>query len=312
MEITYTPIPAVKASSPWGAVACLSMLTFVLIASEFMPVSLLTPIAAELAVTEGQAGYAIAISGLFAVLTSLFGNGLLARFDRKTVVIVYTALLVLSALIITFAPTYTVFMLGRILVGTAVGGFWSLSTSLLARIVTRDDLPKAIGMLQGGTALAAVVAAPLGSFLGGWIGWRGAFFVVAPIGLAALIWQISVLPSMPSVRTASRRKMKELLCNRVFMIGMGATSLAFMGQFSLATYLRPFLETVTGLNVNMLSTFLLGLGLAGLAGTLISGFVIRSRLNLVLIALPLVLATVALMLVGLGSGAVATAGLLLV
>src|SRR5690606_12560639 len=73
-------------TNAWGAVICLSLFAFVLVASEFMPVSLLTPIAGELGISEGQAGQAIAISGLFAVLTSLFGNSLLARLDRRTVV----------------------------------------------------------------------------------------------------------------------------------------------------------------------------------------------------------------------------------
>ena len=46
-----------------------------------MPVSLLTPIAGDLHLTEGQAGQAISISGLFAVITSLFIAGL-TREDR--------------------------------------------------------------------------------------------------------------------------------------------------------------------------------------------------------------------------------------
>src|SRR3546814_8218097 len=54
----------------WGAVFAMTLCVFALIASEFMPVSLLTPIAAELQVSEGWAGYGIAISGAFAVLRS--------------------------------------------------------------------------------------------------------------------------------------------------------------------------------------------------------------------------------------------------
>ena len=50
----------------------MTLCVFVLIASEFMPVSLLTPIAGDLHMTEGQAGQAISISGIFTVLTSLF------------------------------------------------------------------------------------------------------------------------------------------------------------------------------------------------------------------------------------------------
>lgn len=300
-----------EASSAWGSVICLSLLTFVLVASEFMPVSLLTPIARELAITEGQAGQAISISGLFAVITSLFGNVLLSSLDRRTVVVLYTAVLVVSGLAVTFAPNFLVFMFGRALIGVSIGGFWSLSTAILARIVSSSDLPKAIAMLQGGTAFAAVIAAPLGSFLGGLIGWRGAFFIVVPIGLAAMVWQLAVLPKMPAGTSVSVSRMFGLLGNRTFAIGMAATTLAFMGQFSLSTYLRPFLEGVTGLDVNLLSTFLLGLGLAGLLGASTVGFVLRSHLNKVLVGLPAALAIIALLFIPFGPFAIATAVLLI-
>jgi predicted MFS family arabinose efflux permease len=309
MATTYDTKLA-EAPNIWGAVVCLSLLTFVLVASEFMPVSLLTPIANELGITEGQAGQAISVSGLFAVLTSLFGNALLSRLDRKTVVLLYTAVLVMSGLAITFAPNYLVFMLGRALIGVSIGGFWSLSTAILARIVPAAELPKAIAMLQGGTAFASVIAAPLGAFLGGLIGWRGAFFVMVPIGLVAIVWQLAVLPRMPAEKPVSVGRMFSLLGNGVFAVGMAATTLAFMGQFSLSTYLRPFLEAVTGLEVNALSTVLLGLGLAGLVGTSVVGFVLRSHLGAVLIGLPTALAIIALSLIVAGPFAIATAGLL--
>src|SRR4051812_26122204 len=53
----------------WGAVLALTLCVATLIASEFMPVSILTPIATDLHLTEGAAGQAISVSGLFAVLT---------------------------------------------------------------------------------------------------------------------------------------------------------------------------------------------------------------------------------------------------
>ena len=67
MDTTYDSRTA-ETRSPWGAVICMSLMTFTLVASEFMPVSLLTPIAEDLAITEGQAGMAIAVSGFFAVV----------------------------------------------------------------------------------------------------------------------------------------------------------------------------------------------------------------------------------------------------
>lgn len=299
-----------RSQTAWGAVICMSLLTFVLIASEFMPVSLLTPIATDLMITEGQAGQAIAVSGFFAVVTSLFGNTLLSRLDRRTVVLLYTAGLIASGLAVTFAPNYLVFMIGRALVGVAIGGFWSLSTAILARLSTQADLPKALAMLQGGTALAAVIAAPLGSYLGGLVGWRGAFSTVVPIALAALVWQWLVLPRMAPEHSVTPRKMLGLLRSPVVAVGMAATALAFMGQFSLSTYLRPYLELVTGLDVNALSLVLLGLGLGGLLGTVIAGVLVKSYLKAVLVAVPAALALIALLLIPFGHMALATAAML--
>jgi predicted MFS family arabinose efflux permease len=285
------------ARTQWSAVTCLSLLTFVLIASEFMPVSLLTPIASDLGITEGQAGQAISISGFFAVVTALFGNSLLKGLDRRNAVRLYTAVMVVSGLVVTFAPNYLSFMLGRALIGISIGGFWSLSTAILARLVSGADLPKAIAMLQGGTAFASVIAAPLGSFLGGLIGWRGAFCIVVPIGLAGLVWQWAVIPKLPADGAVSVRRMFGLLKGRAFALGMAATGLAFMGQFSLSTYLRPYLEGVVGLDVNTLSLVLLGLGLAGLAGTAVVGVLLRSRLTPVLVAIPSLMALLAVLLI---------------
>ena len=310
MDTTYDSRTA-ETRSPWGAVICMSLMTFTLVASEFMPVSLLTPIAEDLAITEGQAGMAIAVSGFFAVVTSLFSNGLLARLDRRTVVLGYTVVLVVSGIAVAFAPNYLIFMFGRALIGVSVGGFWSLATAIVARIVAGPDVPKALAMLQGGTALAAVIAAPLGSFLGGLIGWRGAFFILVPVGVAAFVWQALVLPRMPGGGTASTGAPFRLLANRTFALGMAAMTLFFAGQFALSTYLRPFLEVVTALDVNTLSLVLLGIGLAGLAGTSLIGFLLRAHLSAVLVAFPAALAAIALLLIGLGPVAIATTGLLM-
>lgn len=59
---------------------------------------------------------------------------------------------------------------------------------------------------------------------------------------------------------------------------MVAASLFFLGQFALFTYLRPFLEAITQVDVFTLSALLLSLGLAGVLGTSVIGFVLRTHL----------------------------------
>jgi predicted MFS family arabinose efflux permease len=100
-------------AAAWGAVLAMTLCVSALIASEFMPVSLLTAIASDLHLTEGQAGQAIAISGVFAVLTSLLVSGLTRRIDRRSVLLGLTLLMVASGAIVAFAPNYAALMAGR-------------------------------------------------------------------------------------------------------------------------------------------------------------------------------------------------------
>lgn len=277
-----------------------------------MPASLLTPIARDLAISEGQAGLSIVVSAAFALTTSLFGNTLLARLDRRTIILLYTAALTISSLVVAAAPGFVVFLLGRALIGMAIGGFWSLSTAIVARLARADDVSKAIALLQVGTAAALVIAAPIGSFLESRMGWRATFFVTVPVGLLAFIWQLIVIPRMPSTEAPSIASTFRLLRRRNFAAGMAAITLSFAGQNSLSIYLRPFLERTTGFHAEAVSLTLLGLGLGGFAGLSLIGGVLRRYLTPVLIGLPVVLSSLALLLLVLGkTGSVAVVLLLL-
>src|SRR4051812_45329337 len=106
-EITSNTSPRRKG---WGAVYAMTLCVSALIAAEFLPVSLLTPIAADLGVTQGQAGQAIAISGAFAVVTSLLISSLTRGIDRRHVLLGLTSLMIASGVMVAFAPNAIVFM----------------------------------------------------------------------------------------------------------------------------------------------------------------------------------------------------------
>jgi len=190
----------------WGAVFVMSLCCAVLIASEFMPVSLLTPISLDLNMSEGQVGQAIAISGIFAVMTSLSISRVFKAWDRRHIILLLTLLMIFSGIVITFAHSAALFMLGRAILGVVIGGFWAMSTSIVMRLVPPLSVPKALGLLNGGNALATTIAAPLGSFLGSIIGWRGAFFCIVPIAIVALIWQFKSMPSLPAILSVEKSK----------------------------------------------------------------------------------------------------------
>ncbi|WP_297023190.1 MFS transporter [Thalassospira sp.] len=290
----------------WGAVYAMSLCVFALIASEFMPVSLLTPMASDLAISEGQAGQAVSISGLFAVLTSLSISALTRNVDRKVVILALTIAMIVSGAIVAVAPTFEFLMVGRALLGVVIGGFWSMSAAIVMRLVSARSVPRALAVLNGGNALAATVAAPLGSYLGGLISWRGAFFCIVPIAAIALIWQWRSLPAMRNQKHSASLDVLRLLSRTKVWVGMLAVTLLFMGQFSLFTYLRPFLETVTGFEANMVSVVLLVIGVGGVIGTLIVGHILQKTLYAVLFLFPVILAVIALGLIVFGHSTMMT------
>ncbi|MDM5101130.1 MFS transporter [Aeromonas salmonicida] len=272
----------------------MSLCVALLIAAEFMPVSLLTPIATDLGASNGMAGLAISISGLFAVPTSLLIATLSHRLDRRHVLMGLAALMLTSMVVIALSPNFAVLMMARALLGIVIGGFWALATATIMRLVSSQSVPKALGIMYTGNAVATAFAAPIGSYLGGLIGWRGVFWLLVPLVVINLLWMALCLPSMRS--QARPHSAFRLMRRPNVAIAIMGVMLTFAGAFSAFTYFRPFLETRTQVDLPQLSALLLALGLAGFAGTTAVSMLLRRHLYWMLRWLPLVLGVITLAL----------------
>ncbi|CAH9050532.1 Purine ribonucleoside efflux pump NepI [Pseudoalteromonas haloplanktis] len=285
----------------WSGIFSMTLCVFALVASEFMPVSLLTLISSSLDVTEGMAGQGIAISGAFAVVTSLFISTLAGNVNRKTLLLVLTGMMGLSGAIIGIAPNYTIYMVGRAIIGAVIGGFWSMSAATAMRLVPENKVSRALAIFNSGNALAMVIAAPLGAYLGTLIGWRGAFLALIPVSIIALVWQWLSLPSMPvEKRTMNLRSVFSifyLFRRPVVVVGMIAVGIFFMGQFSLYTYIRPYLENVTHTDPTTLSMTLMIMGVTGFIGTTIINNPLKHGFYTTLVTIPLIMAAISISLV---------------
>lgn len=298
---------AVSPSANWGAVLSMALCVAMLIASEFMPVSLLTPMAEGLRATEGQTGQAISISGLFAVAASLLITTAAGRLNRKWVLVAMTAFMLASLVLVAAAPNFAVLMIGRALLGICIGGFWALATAVIMRLVPESDVPKALALMYGGQAIAAAFAAPIGSYLGGMFGWRAVFWALTPIVAINLVWHLIALPSLPARAAQDFRASFDLLKRPYFLRGLIASMLSWGSAFTMFTYLRPFLEQVTGVDVTMLSILLLVLGCAGFVGTWASGRFVHGNVAPLLKLPALLMGGCTLALLLLGSSVIAVA-----
>ncbi|MDN7720408.1 MFS transporter [Burkholderia gladioli] len=279
-----TVIPVERAS--WSAVYALALGVFGLVTAEFLPASLLTPLAASLGITEGTAGQAVTVTAAVALVTSLLIAVLTRGIDRRRVLLAFSVLLVISNLLVASAGTFLAILLGRVLLGIALGGFWTMSAATAMRLVPAAMVPRALSIIFSGVAVATIAAAPLGSYFGHLIGWRNVFYAAAAIGALALAAQFATLPSMAPSGTTRLRTLLDVLRRPTVGIGMFAVTLVFTGHFAFFTYLRPFLEDVAGVGVNALSAILLGYGVANFLFTPVAGRTLERGLRPMMIAMP--------------------------
>ncbi|MDJ1656166.1 MFS transporter [Raoultella sp. Ech2A] len=289
-----------NAKPAWRAVYALALGVFGLIVAEFLPASLLTPMATSLGVSEGMAGQAVTATALVALVTGLLITPATKNIDRRWVLMFFSLLQIISSMMVAFAPSLAFLLLGRLLLGIAIGGFWSMSTATAMRLVPAAFVPKALAIIFSAVSVATVVAAPLGSYLGGMIGWRNVFIICALPSLVALFWQLWVLPSMRPESAGSFATLFKVLRRPGMLGGMLATILIFSGHFAFFTYLRPFLETVALASVEGVSLILLGFGLANFVGTSIAGYLLARSLRMTLAMVPLAMSILALMMVTFG------------
>jgi len=299
---------AVETDKPaWTAVFAVTLGVFALITAEFLPASLLTPMAASLGVTEGMAGQTVTVTAAIALVTSLLISVLTRNTDRRVVLLSFSVLLVASKKNVAFAPTLALVLLGRVLLGIAIGGFWTMSAAVAMRLVPEAMVPRALSIIFSGVSVGTVAAAPLGSYFGHLIGWRNVFLIATVIGVLAFFWQLMVLPKMAPTGTARMGTLVEVMKRPVMRAGMISVLLVFTGHFAFFTYLRPFLEVVTGVGVNGLSVILLGFGVANFIGTSLAGFILERSLRMTLLLMPLAMGAIALALVALGRAPIADA-----
>lgn len=280
--------------SAWMAVTSLTMGVFGLLTAEYLPASLLTPMAADLGVTEALAGQAVTVTAVVALFAGLMVPRLTRNYDRRNVLLGFTVLMIASNLLVALSSSLSIVLVMRILLGIALGGFWSMAAAVAMRLVPAKSVPRALSIIFSGIAVGTVVSIPLGSYLGGLYGWRSAFIAATAVGVLTLIFQLFTLPAMAPRKMMLTASVMDVLRRPGIAIGMTGCVVAHTGQYALFTYIRPALENITHLDVDHLSLILLGFGVANFIGTLLAGWLMERSLRLTLILMPALVGLAAL------------------
>jgi predicted MFS family arabinose efflux permease len=259
----------------WLAVVAVAIGAFAFVTTEFLPVGLLPHVAREMGILPGTAGLMVTTPGIIAALSApglMLGAG---RMDRRHVFLLLTALLLASNLISAFAPNFPVMLVGRALLGAALGGFWTLATAAAGRLVQPRDAARATATILTGVTCATVIGVPLGTFIAGFSSWRFSFLATGVLVAVALIAQLMLVPSLPSHKALRFPDLVALLRRPYPRRSMLMVSLVFGAHFCAYTYITPFMLHNADFDMTSVTWLLLGFGVIGF----FSNFAVSSTVN---------------------------------
>ncbi|MES2029062.1 MAG: MFS transporter [Pseudomonadota bacterium] len=306
LDADISPITTERTKAAWAAVVSLMLGAFSQVTAEFLPASLLTPIATDLGVSVGAAGQVVTATSIVGIIAGLATAIVTRAMDRRVVLWSLTVLLIVSNLLSATASNLTMLLFARVLLGISLSGFWAMATATAMRLVPADALPRAISLIFSGVSIATVSAAPIGAYLGDLWGWRNVFLLAAMVGAVVLVVQMLTLPRLPPLTSPDVRTLFVLMRRPSVRLVMIAIAVSISGHFAGFTYVRHFLEQVPQLPVTAISLVLLAYGVGGFFGNFAGGALVARSAKLAIVTGSAAIAVLALVLFVFGaSGLVA-------
>lgn len=255
----------------WLAVSSVAAASFTLILSEFIVVAVLPDIVRQFGVSAGTAGLTLVLPGLLAavaapILTLAFG-----ALDRRTVLWGLTGIVALSDLLAALAPGFALVMAARLLLGAAIGAFWTMGAGVGPRLVPAARVTRATSLIMAGISAGTVVSLPLGNLVAQHWGWRSALAGVGALSVLVLLLQLLVLPCMPATTALHARDLLGLLHRPKARAGLMMSALLFFAHFGAYTFVSSYLSEQAGFPASTVAVLLLLYGIAGFAGNFTAG-----------------------------------------
>lgn len=286
MTETTLPGPAADTAAPerlpvFGLLA-LSTAVFITVITEALPAGLLPGMHASLGVSESAMGQAVTVYAIGTALTVIPLSTLTAGWGRKPVLLIAMAGFVVANTVTALSSDYVLTMGARFVAGMAAGLSWALMVGYARRMAPPALQGKAIAIVMAGIPLALALGVPVGTFIGGALGWREAFGVMSALAVAAIVWISAIVPDFPGQRPEHRVPVLRAAVIPGVPAIMAVIAVYVVAFNLLYTYIATFLDRA-GLG-GSIDRILLVFGLAAIAGIWGVGAHIDRRLRALTIA----------------------------
>ncbi|ROM49313.1 MFS transporter [Pseudomonas poae] len=262
-----TPSLTASAASerlPIGALLALAMTGFICIVTETLPAGLLPLISDGLAISPSMAGQMVTAYALGSVLAVIPMTIATRGWRRRNVLLLTIVGFLLFNSITALSSHFGVTLVARFFAGVAAGLAWSLLAGYARRMVAPHQQGKALALAMVGTPIALSLGVPLGTWLGGLLGWRTTFGLMSAVSLVLIAWVLLKVPDYAPQPVHQRVSLRKVLTTPGVRPVLAVVISWMLAHNILYTYIAPFVAPA-GL-AERVDLVLLVFGIAALVG----------------------------------------------
>ncbi|MCB0642166.1 MAG: MFS transporter, partial [Phaeodactylibacter sp.] len=186
----------------------------------------------ELQITTQQFGIVVSAYAFSAGISAFLATGLLDRFDRKRLLLVYYGGFLLGMLLCATANSLTALILARVVAGTFGGVVAAICFAIVADLFQSDQRGRVMGYVQLAFAFGLVAGLPLALYLATKFNWHLSywiFFIFGSFLLLVIRFQVKPIqahlglpqkdqPVQHAVRVLERRDYWTVFSNNILLV----------------------------------------------------------------------------------------------
>ena len=229
--------------------------------TEFSPMGFLPEIAADLSVSIPQAGLLISAYAVGVMIGAPLMTLWLARFPKRTALILLMAIFTIGNILATIAPNYLGLMAARFVTSLNHGAFFGLGSVVAASVVPKDKQASAVAMMFMGLTIANIGGVPLATWVGQNIGWRMSFAAITLLGIITMLALWKAQPHQQQTEKPDVRAELKVLTRMPVVLALLTTVMSAGAMFALYTYIAPSLKVFTHASPELITFMLVLIGI---------------------------------------------------